>query len=97
MGAGAIGHAEWTGVPLRRVLEESGLRPDAVEVLFEGCDRGSEPDHPEPMHFARSLPLDKVLNNDTLLVTPHERRAARAPVAVFRCACSCPAGTASLR
>ncbi len=68
-GAGAVGHAEWTGVPLSRVLEESGLRSDAVEVLFEGSDRGSETDHPEPMHFARSLPLVKALDRDTLLVT----------------------------
>jgi DMSO/TMAO reductase YedYZ molybdopterin-dependent catalytic subunit len=68
-GAGAIGHAEWTGVPLARVLEQAGLWPDAVEVLFEGCDRGSESDHPESMHFARSLPLAKALDRDTLLVT----------------------------
>ena len=68
-GAGAIGHAEWTGVPLSRVLEQTGLRPEAVEVLFEGCDRGSEADHPEPMLFARSLPLAKALDRDTLLVT----------------------------
>ena len=68
-GAGAVGHAEWTGVPLSRVLEESGLSSDAVEVLFEGSDRGSETDHPEPMHFARSLPLAKALDRDTLLVT----------------------------
>jgi DMSO/TMAO reductase YedYZ molybdopterin-dependent catalytic subunit len=68
-GAGAIGHAEWTGVPLCRVLEEAGVRPDSVEVLFEGCDRGSESDHPEPMHFARSLPLAKALDRDTLLAT----------------------------
>ena len=26
-GAGAIGHAEWTGVPLYLVLERSGLEP----------------------------------------------------------------------
>lgn len=68
-GAGAIGHAEWTGVPLSRVLEEAGVRPNAVEVVFEGCDRGSESDHPEPMHFARSLPLAKALDRETLLVT----------------------------
>jgi DMSO/TMAO reductase YedYZ molybdopterin-dependent catalytic subunit len=68
-GAGAIGHAEWTGVPLARVLEQACLWPDAVEVLFEGCDRGSESDHPEPMQFARSLPLAKALDRDTLLVT----------------------------
>ena len=29
-GAGAIGHAEWTGVPLRVVLERAGLRAGAV-------------------------------------------------------------------
>src|SRR5881227_3688002 len=39
-GAGAIGHAEWTGVPLRFVLERAGVRPGAVEVLFVGADSG---------------------------------------------------------
>src|SRR5262245_48076655 len=67
-GAGAIGHAEWTGVPLSAVLERAGVRPGAVEVLFEGTDQGSESDHPEPMNFARSLPLAKAQNRDTLLV-----------------------------
>jgi DMSO/TMAO reductase YedYZ molybdopterin-dependent catalytic subunit len=68
-GAGAVGHAEWTGVPLAVVLERSGLEPDACEVLFEGADAGTEPDHPEPMHFQRSLPLAKALHPDTLLAT----------------------------
>jgi DMSO/TMAO reductase YedYZ molybdopterin-dependent catalytic subunit len=68
-GAGAVGHAEWTGVPLKLVLERSGLEPDAVEVLFEGADVGTEPDHPAPMPFARSLPLSKALHPDTLLVS----------------------------
>lgn len=68
-GAGAIGHAEWTGVPLCRLLEQAGVWPGAVEVLFEGCDCGSEADHPEPMPFARSLPLAKALDRDTLLAT----------------------------
>jgi DMSO/TMAO reductase YedYZ molybdopterin-dependent catalytic subunit len=68
-GAGAVGHAEWTGVPLRLLLERAGVRPGSVEVLFEGADRGSEPDHPEPMPFARSLPLAKALHPDTLLAT----------------------------
>jgi DMSO/TMAO reductase YedYZ molybdopterin-dependent catalytic subunit len=68
-GAGAIGHAEWTGVPVRDVLERAGVRSGALEVLFEGADRGSEPDHPEPMAFSRSLPLAKAMDRDTLLVT----------------------------
>src|SRR5438132_13455370 len=67
-GAGAIGHAEWTGVPVKLVLEQSGLRAEAREVLFEGWDCGSESDHPQPMHFARSLPLGKATHPDTLLV-----------------------------
>ena len=66
-GAGAVGHAEWTGVPLKLVLEKSGLEADAREVLFEGADTGTESDHPEPMAFARSLPLAKALHPDTLL------------------------------
>lgn len=67
-GAGAVANAEWTGVPLRLVLQESGVRPEALEVLFEGADHGSEADHPDDMHFARSLPLEKALDPDTLLV-----------------------------
>src|SRR5579871_636592 len=66
-GAGAVGHAEWTGVPLRLVLEKAGIREGSLEVLFEGADRGSESDHPEPMLFARSLPLAKAFDPDTLL------------------------------
>src|SRR5438876_4329290 len=66
-GAGAIGHAEWTGVPLRLLLERARIRSPAVEVLFEGWDQGTEADHPEPMYFARSLPLAKALDPDTLL------------------------------
>jgi DMSO/TMAO reductase YedYZ molybdopterin-dependent catalytic subunit len=65
--AGAVGHAEWTGIPLRLVLEESGVKPGTVEVLFTGADRGTESDHPEPMAFERSLPLAKALAPDTLL------------------------------
>jgi DMSO/TMAO reductase YedYZ molybdopterin-dependent catalytic subunit len=51
------------------VLERSGLEADACEVLFRGADVGPEPDHPEPMHFERSLPLAKALHPDTLLAT----------------------------
>jgi len=66
-GAGAVGHAEWTGVPLALLLERSGLEADALEVLFEGADVGTEHDHPEPMPFERSLPMEKALHPDTLL------------------------------
>jgi DMSO/TMAO reductase YedYZ molybdopterin-dependent catalytic subunit len=67
-GAGAIGHAEWTGVPLAIVLEQAQLKPETLEVVFEGADCGTEADHPQTMHFTRSLTLEKALDPDTLLV-----------------------------
>ena len=35
---GAIGVAEWTGVPLREVLDRAGLRRSAQDVMPEGLD-----------------------------------------------------------
>jgi DMSO/TMAO reductase YedYZ molybdopterin-dependent catalytic subunit len=66
-GAGAIGHAEWTGVRLRDLLQAAGLNANALEIVFEGADRGTEPDHPAPMFFSRSLPVAKALDPDTLI------------------------------
>ena len=66
-GAGAVAHAEWSGVPLAAVLEMAGIGSGAVEVACEGADRGTEPDHPELMAFARGLPLAKAMHRDTLL------------------------------
>jgi DMSO/TMAO reductase YedYZ molybdopterin-dependent catalytic subunit len=37
---GAVGNAEWTGVPLRVLLERAGLEEDACEIVLEGPDRG---------------------------------------------------------
>ncbi|HMC10906.1 MAG TPA: sulfite oxidase [Pirellulaceae bacterium] len=65
--AGAVAHAEWSGVPLCDVLELAGIDEATVEIVCEGADVGTEPDHPEPMHFARGLPLAKALQRDTLL------------------------------
>ncbi len=36
----AVGNAEWTGTPLGSLLEEAGLKPGAVDVVFTGLDRG---------------------------------------------------------
>jgi DMSO/TMAO reductase YedYZ molybdopterin-dependent catalytic subunit len=67
--AGAVGHAEWSGVPLQIVLESAGLRPEANEIVFYGADSGSEHGDGQPQAFARSLPLEKALHPDTLLAT----------------------------
>ena len=36
----AVGTAEWTGTPLRPLLDEAGVRDDAAELVFTGADRG---------------------------------------------------------
>jgi sulfane dehydrogenase subunit SoxC len=61
----AIGCAEWTGTPLRGVLEEVGLRDDAVELLFTAHDRGI--DQGVEQDYQRSLPVDEALRDDVLL------------------------------
>lgn len=60
---GAVGNARWKGVRLRDVLARCGIKPDAVEVLFDGADvpLGTMPD------FQRSIPVTKALHPDTLL------------------------------
>lgn len=66
-GAGAIAHAEWTGVPLHLILKDRGIKPGAVEIVFDGADCGQEPDQAAPENFARSLPLKKALDRNTLI------------------------------
>ncbi len=55
---GAIGVAEWTGVPLREILERAGLKKSAREVMPESLD---------VVRMRRPLPVEKALEEDTLL------------------------------
>jgi DMSO/TMAO reductase YedYZ molybdopterin-dependent catalytic subunit len=67
---GAVGNAEWTGVPLGALLERAGLEEDACEIVLEGADRGApkeEPVPPGPVSYARSLPRDKALQREVLI------------------------------
>ena len=52
---GAISTAQWTGVPLRSLLE---LKDKAVEVVFTGADGGE---------YRRSLPREVALDGGTLV------------------------------
>jgi DMSO/TMAO reductase YedYZ molybdopterin-dependent catalytic subunit len=69
-GLGAVGTAEWTGVPLSLILDRAGVKPAAQEVILEGVDGGTLEDPkspPGPVKFARSIPLAKA-RHDVLLV-----------------------------
>jgi len=67
---GAVGNAEWMGVPLRALLERAGLEADACEVVLEGADRGTpteEPIPPGPISYARSVPREKAVQPEVLI------------------------------
>jgi DMSO/TMAO reductase YedYZ molybdopterin-dependent catalytic subunit len=69
-GQGAVGNAEWGGVTLAAILEKAGLKNSAVEVILEGIDKGQvnvDPKSPGPIHFARSVPIDKAKKDEVLL------------------------------
>ena len=64
--AEAVGTSEWTGTPLKGVLEAAGLKPGAVDIAFTGTDRGFDKGHEHA--YGRSLTPDLALADDVLLV-----------------------------
>jgi DMSO/TMAO reductase YedYZ molybdopterin-dependent catalytic subunit len=61
----AVGNAEWTGTPLRPLLDEAGMLDGSVEVLFSGLDRGIEGGLDQP--YERSLPVADAVGDAVLL------------------------------
>ncbi|MBI3649174.1 MAG: sulfite oxidase [Actinobacteria bacterium] len=61
----AVGTAEWTGTPLRPILQEAGLEADAVEIVFTGADHGIQGDAEQD--YERSLGVAEALRDDVLL------------------------------
>jgi DMSO/TMAO reductase YedYZ molybdopterin-dependent catalytic subunit len=61
----AVGNAEWTGVPLRDVLEEAGVESGTAQLVFTGLDRGVEGEIEQA--YERSLSIDESMREDVLL------------------------------
>jgi DMSO/TMAO reductase YedYZ molybdopterin-dependent catalytic subunit len=67
---GAVGNAEWTGVPLSMLLERAGLADEVCELVLEGADRGvprEEPKPPGPISYARSITRARAMQRDVLI------------------------------
>ncbi len=66
---GLIGNARWAGTPLRGLLEEAGIDPAGIEVVFYGNDKGMETvrDLSIEQAFGRSLHIDVAMNPDILV------------------------------
>ena len=61
----AVGNAEWTGTPLRSLLEAAGPLEGAVEVVFTGIDRGVQGGVEQ--HYERSLTMAEANREEVFL------------------------------
>ena len=71
-GLGAVGTAEWAGVPIAAVLERAKVKPGAVDVVLVGADSGAiAGDAPSPgvISYDRGIPLAKAMKPESILAT----------------------------
>ncbi len=63
---GAVHCAEWTGVRLRDVLEDAGVKNDAVYIGYHAIDEHLSHD-PDKEPISRGCPMSKAFQDETLL------------------------------
>lgn len=63
---GAVGCPLWTGVRLKDVLEEVGIKEDAVYIGYYGKDRHLSGDE-EKVVISRGVPITKALEEESLI------------------------------
>jgi len=61
-----VSNSEWTGTPLKGVLEAAGVKREAVEILFTGLDQGVQGE--EVQYYQRSLTIEEAARDEVLLV-----------------------------
>lgn len=62
----AVGTSEWTGTPLRPLIEKARPADDTVDIVFTGADEGF--DNGVRHFFGRSLSLAQIAELDVMLV-----------------------------
>lgn len=63
---GAVGCPLWTGVRLRDVLEDCGIKENAVYIAYHGADSHLSGD-PKKTAISRGVPMSKALEDDILI------------------------------
>jgi DMSO/TMAO reductase YedYZ molybdopterin-dependent catalytic subunit len=70
---GLCGNGRWTGVPLKTVLDSTGVKASAREFVFFGADHGEEEiewrtqKFKLDQHYGRSLTREKAMSSEPLL------------------------------
>ena len=97
---GAVSTTQWTGVALLDVLNRAGPRANAVDVIFEGADRGeitAEPRSPGTLFLIlEACRLRKPGSRMSCWHCAWAMPMSRS-ITAFRCVPSCRAGTGWLR
>jgi sulfane dehydrogenase subunit SoxC len=62
---GLVSNAEWTGIPLKLLLEEAGIKPSAKWVIAEGADAAA---------LNISIPIEKLLDDALLALYQNGER-----------------------
>jgi DMSO/TMAO reductase YedYZ molybdopterin-dependent catalytic subunit len=71
---GLCSNGRWTGVPLKTVLDQAGVKAQAREFVFFGADHGEEEvefrtqKYKVDQQFGRSLPREMALSSEPVLV-----------------------------
>ncbi len=68
---GAVGNAEWGGVPLKVLFRKAGIKSEARFATLEGADKPTLPSVPG---FIRSVPLEKLQDENTLIAWKMNRQ-----------------------
>ncbi len=63
---GAVSCATWTGVRLRDILEDTGIKSKAVYIGYHGADTHLSGD-PNKEPISRGVPIEKALQGETIL------------------------------
>lgn len=63
---GAVSCAKWTGIRLKDILADVGIQNNAVYIGYHAADEHLSRD-PRKEPISRGLPIDKALQNETLL------------------------------
>lgn len=73
VGGGGLSTAEWTGVPLAKLLTAAGLHSGVKQIRFTGADGGAAGGVPN-VFYARSVPVEKALHPDTLVAVAMNKK-----------------------
>lgn len=63
---GAVSSAKWTGVRLRDILEDVGIKPNAVYIGYHAADTHLSGD-PNKEPISRGVPINKAFQDETLI------------------------------